>query len=122
MTYTFYNKSEAIYIIYDSVSGAVIKAGELEAYICDALDPCGETIFRLPEKCPSEIRYELARFSSTEVGEAYSKIKDYFSVGLIYGCGEHNRIKVTGEHSASPSIISAISAETGIPETDFELI
>lgn len=44
MTYTFYNNSEGIYILYDSVSGAAIRSGELEAYICDALDPCGENL------------------------------------------------------------------------------
>lgn len=122
MTYTFFNNNEGIYILYDSVSGAVIRAGELEAYIFDALDPCGEKLSGLPEKCPSEIRYELARFSSTEVSEAYAKVKDYYSCGLIYACGNCNRIRTSGDHSASPSMISAISSETGIREADFELI
>ena len=122
MTYTFYNNSEGIYILYDSVSGAVIRSGELEAYICDALDPCGEKLSHLPEKCPSEIRYELARFSSTEVSSAYAKIKEYFEAGLIYGCGASNRIRTTGDHSANTSMLSAISSETGIRESDFERI
>lgn len=122
MTYTFFNNNEGIYIIYDSVSGSAIKAGELEAYICDALDPCGESISHLPTKCPSEIRYELARFSSTEVSAAYEKVKEYFACGLIYAKGNVTRIKTSGEHSATPSMISAISAETGIRESDFELI
>ena len=122
MTYTFFNNNEGIHIIYDSVSGAVIKSSELEAYICDALDPCGEELTHLPEKCPSEIRYELARFSSTEVGEAYAKIKEYYSLGLIYGCGEANRIRTAGDHSATSAMIAAISAETGLQPTDFELI
>lgn len=122
MTYTFYNNSEGIYVIYDSVSGAVIRGGELEAYICDALDPCGEILSHLPEKCPSEIRYELARFSSTEVSSAYAKVKEYFEARLIYSCGNSNKIRTNGDHSANASMISAISAETGIRESDFELI
>ena len=75
MTYTFYCPAEGRHIIYDTESGAVIRSTEIEAYICDALDPCGEELSPLPEKCPSEIRYELARFASTEVSAAYEKIK-----------------------------------------------
>ena len=74
MTYTFYSSAEGRYIIYDTASGAVIRSNEIEAYICDALDPCEEGTPVLPEKCPSEIRYELARFASTEVASAYAKI------------------------------------------------
>lgn len=122
MTYTFYNNNEGIYIIYDSASGAVIRASELEAYICDALDPCGESLTRLPEKCPSEIRYELARFSSTEVSIAYTKIKEYFSLGLIYSNAGSNKIRTSGEYSANPALVSAISSETGISKSDFEII
>ncbi len=122
MTYTFFNSNEGIYVLYDSVSGAVIRAGELEAYICDALDPCGEVLSHLPEKCPSDIRYELARFSSTEVSTAYGKIKEYFSCGLIYGNGNDKRIRTSGDHSADNSMIAVISSETGIREKDFELI
>lgn len=122
MTYTFFNNNEGIYILYDSTSGAVIRAGELEAYICDALDPCGEPLSHLPDKCPSDIRYELARFSSTEVSAAYEKIKDYFSRGLIYANSNSNKIRISGDFSADPSMIAAIASETGIREADFERI
>lgn len=122
MTYTFYNNAEGMYIIYDSVSGAVIKTGELEAYICDALDPCGEELSRLPDKCPSEIRYELARFASTEVSAAYNRVKEYFETELIYAKGDVNRIRTTGDYSATPALITAISSETSIREADFQLI
>ena len=40
MTYTFYCPAEGRHIIYDTESGAVIRSSEIEAYICDALDPC----------------------------------------------------------------------------------
>lgn len=122
MTYTFFNALEGRHVIYDSVSGAVINSTELETYICDALDPCGEHLDRLPEKCPSEIRYELARYASTEVSAAYEKIKSYFLSGLIYSAADANRVRVSGEHSASSATISIISSETGIPISELELI
>ena len=50
MTYTFYCPSEGRHIIYDTESGAVIRSTEIEAYICDALYPCGEDIAPLPAK------------------------------------------------------------------------
>lgn len=122
MTYTFFNASGGCNVIYDSVSGAVINASELEAYICDAMDPCGESIDRMPEKCPSEIRYELARYSSTEVSAAYEKIKGYFACGLIFSSEDAKRIRTAGEHSASASTIQLIAAETGCHVSEFELI
>ena len=108
MTITFYCSSEGRYIIYDTASGAVIRSSETEAYICDALDPCGEGEPILPEKCPSEIRYELARFASTEVAEAYGKIKEYYNAGLIYGDSEKNFIRISGEHSAGGELLSQV--------------
>lgn len=122
MTYTFFHAGEGLHIIYDSISGAVIKTGELEAYICDALDPLGEELSHLPDKCPSDIRYELARFSSTEVQAAYNKIKEYFALGLIYKSGDPYRLRISGDHSASTSLIAAIESETGLTKADFELI
>lgn len=122
MTYTFFNASEGSNVIYDSVSGAVINASELEAYICDAMDPCGESIGRMPEKCPSEIRYELARYSSTEVSAAYEKIKGYFARGLIFSSEDAKRIRTAGEYAASASAIQLIAAETGCHVSEFELI
>ncbi len=122
MTYTFYCPSEGRYIIYDTESGAVIRSSEIEAYICDALDPCGEAVPTLPEKCPSEIRYELARFASTEVSAAYNTIKSYCNDSLIYRDSENNNIRVSGEHSANEEMISFISAKTGISRTEFKTI
>ena len=122
MTYTFFYSSEGRHVIYDGNSGAVISATELEAYICDALDPCGEQLDHLPEKCPSEIRYELARYASTEVSAAYDKIKSYFTQGLIYSVGEATRIRTSGEYAASDAIISAIASEMGVHASTLEKI
>lgn len=116
MTYTFYNPAEGRHIIYDTASGAVIRCGEIEAYICDALDPCGDGEPLFSDKCPSEIRYELARFSSTEVSAAYNNVKGYYSAGLIYGISNHIFIRNSGEHSADETLIPLIMSNAGVSE------
>lgn len=114
MTYSFFNPNKGIYIIFDTASGAVIQADELEAYICDALDPCGEAAPRLPEKCPSEIRYELARFSSTEVNAAYEKIKNYYNEGLIYRNSDRVCLRSSGAYSADKEILPLLLSKAEI--------
>ncbi len=122
MTYAFFNPNNGIYIIYDTASGAVIRTCELEAYICDALYPCGEDTVHLPVKCPSDIRYELARFASTEVSAAYENIKKYYSEGLIYGNSEKIALRLSGDHSADRSLLPLILSETGLTEREIDLI
>ncbi len=122
MTYTFYCPSEGRHIIYDTESGSVILASELEAYICDALDPCGEELSSLPAKCPSEIRYELARFASTEVSAAYEKVKSYYSAGLIYRDTGKTNIRISGEHSANEEMIAFVISNTGISRAKLKTI
>ena len=122
MTYTFYCPFEGRHIIYDTESGAVIRSSEIEAYICDALDPCGEELTSLPEKCPSEIRYELARFASTEVAAAYNKIKLCFNEGLIYRDTGLTNIRTSGEHAADDEMIAFVISKTGISKSELKTI
>ena len=122
MTYTFYSSTEGRYIIYDTASGAVIRSTEIEAYICDALDPCEEGAPALPEKCPSDIRYELARFASTEVSEAYGKIKEYYLAGLIYGISDKCVIRTKGEHSAIGELVSTVLSQANLSKEEVEMI
>lgn len=122
MTYTFYCPSEGRHLIYDTASGAVIRSTEIEAYICDALDPCEEGAPMLPEKCPSEIRYELARFSSTEVSAAYGKIKEYYLAGLIYGISDKCVIRTSGEHSASGELVATVLANADLIKENVESV
>lgn len=122
MTYTFYCSAEGRYMIYDTASGAVIRSSELEAYICDALDPCEEGAPVLPEKCPSEIRYELARFASTEVAAAYANIKEYYRSGLIYGISDNCVIRTSGEHSVSEELLSLVLSKADLTKEEVELI
>lgn len=118
MTYTINNPSDGFYYIYDTASGAVIPTGELEAYICDAMDPCGEAIERMPDKCPSDVRYELARFSSTEVSAAYDKVKDLFLNGLIYGSSVTACIRTSGEFSVEEKHMAFILSEAGLSPSE----
>ena len=120
MTYTFFSSAEGRYIIYDTASGAVIRSSEIEAYICDALDPCEEGNAFFPEKCPSEIRYELARFASTEVAQAYARIKEYYRSGLIYGISEKRILRTSGEHSACGELASAVLSNAGLTKGEIE--
>ena len=122
MTHTFYCPTEGRHIIYDTESGAVIRSSEIEAYICDALDPCGEPLPSLPEKCPSEIRYELARFASTEIAAAYDSVKRYYNEGLIYRDTGKTNIRVSGEYSATEELIAVIVSKTGISKAELKLI
>lgn len=122
MTYTFFSSAEGRHIIYDTASGAVIRCGEIEAYICDALDPCGEGAPLFPEKCPSEIRYELARFASTEVAAAYTNVKSYYNSGLIYGDSDRVYIRTSGEHSADEALLPLIISNAGISKSQAVLI
>lgn len=122
MTYTFFCPAEGRHIIYDTESGAVIRSSEIEAYICDALDPCGEDITSLPGKCPSDIRYELARFASTEVSAAYEKVKTYFNEGLIWRDTGKTNIRTSGEHSADEVMIAFVISKAGISRTELNLI
>ncbi len=121
MTYTFISPSEGRYFIYDTSSGAVIPSNEIESYICDALDPCGEHLC-LPEKCPSEIRYELARFASTDVSQAYERIKRLADGGYIFGCSEKCILKVTGEYSANDTLLTEILTKNGLSRNEISFI
>ncbi len=122
MTHTFFYPHEGKYIIFDTASGAVIHADELDAYICEALDPCGDRLLSLPDKCPSEIRYELARHSSTDVAFAYSKIKNYYDSGLIYSVSEKIRIRTVGDHSADEMLQSFIFSELNLQKDSVTLV
>ena len=76
----------------------------------------------LPEKCPSEIRYELARFASTEVSSAYDSVKRYCNEGLIYRDTGKTNIRTTGEYSASEEMIAFVISKTGISRAELKTL
>lgn len=92
---------------YDSVSGAVIQPDALGYKMMGAIVP------PLTPVCPTSLRYELAKFDSMDVEEAYNEIYALFTKGVLY-CAEDNvvRVKTEGENSfAAPGLIAAALGE-----------
>ena len=81
---------------YDSTSGAFIRLSSLEYKMMGALTP------PLPQICPTSLRYELAKFDSESVSEAYDRLKDLYDRNLIFARPENGEIKLitSGEFAA----------------------
>lgn len=92
MLYTL--KSAGKKYAYDSASGALIQLNALQFKMLGAILP------PLMAVCPTSLRYELAKFDSMDVEEAYDYIYSLSRDGLIYG--ENNgtvKIKTEGDNS-----------------------
>lgn len=74
-----YWKSGKKKIAYDTVSGAVIPLTSLEYKMIQAITP------PLSPLCPSSLRYELAKYDSADVEEAYAKLYELFTAGILFG-------------------------------------
>lgn len=76
MLYTL--KSAGKKYAYDSTSGAVIQLNALQFKMLGAIVP------PLTPVCPTSLRYELAKFDSMDVEEAYEYIYSLSRDGLLY--------------------------------------
>ena len=76
MLYTL--KSSGKKYAYDSSSGAVIQLNALQHKMLGAIVP------PLTAVCPTSLRYELAKFDSLDVEEAYDYIYSLACQGLLY--------------------------------------
>ena len=74
-----YWKSEKQKLVYDTASGAVIHLTSLEYKMIQAITP------PLSPLCPSSLRYELAKYDSADVEEAYERIYTLFKEGILFG-------------------------------------
>lgn len=72
-----YWKSAKQKLAYDTVSGAVLSLSSLEYKMLQAITP------PLSAACPSSLRYELAKFDSADVEEAYDNLYALYRKGLI---------------------------------------
>ena len=100
MLYTF--RFEGKKYAYDSVSGAIVQPSALEYKMMGAILP------PLTPVCPTSLRYELAKYDSLDVGEAYDAIYGLFEKGVLY-CPEDGtvRIRTEGDYAfTSPSLIA----------------
>ena len=73
-----YWKSEKQKLVYDSASGAIIPLTSLEYKMVQAITP------PLSPLCPSSLRYELAKYDSADVEEAYDRIYAFFKDGILF--------------------------------------
>ena len=71
-------KSAKQKLVYDTASGAVIHLTSLEYKMLQAITP------PLAPLCPSSLRYELAKYDSADVGEAYDHLYALFCEGLLF--------------------------------------
>ncbi len=82
-------------IAYDSSSGAFIPLTGLTNKMLGALTP------PLTASLPTSLRYELAKYDSEDVSEAYDRLYELSEKGLLFA--EENglpKIRISGEFSA----------------------
>lgn len=83
-----YWKSGKQKIAYDTASGAVIPMTSLEYKMIQAITP------PLAPLCPSSLRYELAKYDSADVEEAYEKIYTLYTQGILFATSNASAPKV----------------------------
>lgn len=101
MLYTF--RFEGKKYAYDSVSGAIVQPSALEYKMMGAILP------PLTPVCPTSLRYELAKYDSLDVEDAYNTIYALYEEGVLYGAEDGTvRIRTEGEYAfTSPAMIAA---------------
>lgn len=76
MVYTL--KFEGKKYAYDSAAGTTVTLSSLPFKMVEALEPPLEPL------CPTSLRYELAKYDSRDVEEAYDSILEYAKDGILY--------------------------------------
>ena len=71
---------------YDTSSGAVLPVTSLESKMIQAIVP------PLSPACPSSLRYELAKYDSTDVEETYDRIYALSCEGILFASMESDQI------------------------------
>lgn len=89
-----YWKSGKQKIAYDTASGAVIPMTSLEYKMIQAITP------PLAPLCPSSLRYELAKYDSTDVEEAYENIYKLYMQGTLFATSDTSapKIRIGGQY------------------------
>ena len=102
MVYTF--KAEGKRLAYDPACGYVLPVSALQVKMLNAIElPLGSF-------CPTSLRYELAKFDSEDVEDAYREIRAWHKDGKILADAEGAyRLVVDGQHSEAV-LRSAIDA------------
>ena len=114
MLYTL--KSSGKKYAYDSVSGSVIALNALQFKMLGAIVP------PLTPVCPTSLRYELAKFDSMDVEEAYGEIYALACDGLIYKAEDGKiRIITEGENSCNDIAIAGELIALAIADAPAEI-
>lgn len=92
-----YWKSGKQKVVYDNASGAVITVTSLEYKMIQAITP------PLAPLCPSSLRYELAKFDSADVEEAYETLYSLYAKGILFATStdEQPRVRIGGAYGLS---------------------
>ena len=119
MLYTL--KSSGKKYAYDSASGAVVLANALQFKILGAIVP------PLTKVCPTSLRYELAKFDSMDVEEAYEYIYSLACDGILYKEDDGKiRIATEGENACADVALAgeliALAFADAPAEIQFEII
>ena len=106
---------------YDSASGAVIQLNALQFKMLGAIVP------PLTAVCPTSLRYELAKFDSMDVEEAYGQIYELATSGLIYNEDDGKiRIATEGENACTDTALAgeliALAFANAPAEFSFEVV
>lgn len=106
MLYTF--RFEGKKYAYDSASGAIIRPDALQFKMLNAIQP------PLNKACPTSLRYELAKFDSLDVEDAYNKIYALFEAGILYAPESSDgciRVITDGEYAFSSDGLMAAALQ-----------
>lgn len=90
----YYWKSSKQKLVYDTASGAVVTLSSLEYKMVQAITA------PLPPLCPSSLRYELAKFDSADVEEAYERIYSLHKDGILFAPdnGQGALLRIGGDY------------------------
>ena len=81
---------------YDTSSGAVLELTALQYKMVGAIEA------PMTPTCPTSLRYELAKYDSEDVTEAYNELYGFFSDGLIFGNDSDTAwLRICGEHAVT---------------------
>ena len=105
---------------FDTISGAIVPLTSLENKMLCALEP------PLEKLCPTSLRYELAKYDSDDVSEAYARIYSLYTEGIILGEGDKMCIQIDGSYApesfeVAKAALDIAFAESGVSHS-FEVV
>ncbi len=111
MLYTV--KYEGKKYAYDSASGAVLPINTLEFKMLNAMVP------PITPASLTSLRYELAKFDSNDVSEAFEKIYKLVEKNILYAKDDSTvRLIASGEYACPNDALASVLLEKAFAEKD----